>query len=317
MLSWRLLMSAILVPSLVALFWLDHSLGTGAWLLLAFCSFVALRNAFELTDLLNVRAMRPQFVVAAVLSLMVVVSGWGHVLTAGAATAPNPQLESAVSHLLGQDGARLLLALGWIGAALTAAFCVVLMLEAVRYGQPGRSMESLGANLITIFYAGGLLAVTAQMRWFPNPQAGYFVIASMIICVKCGDTFAYTFGRLWGKRKMAPTLSPGKTWMGLFGAVFGSTLGGWLWLTFGAALFAVQPVAASLWIVLGYSASLGIIGLIGDLCESLIKRDVQKKDSAALMPGFGGLLDLLDSPLFAGPFALAWWHLLPPAEFLA
>ena len=310
MLSWRLLMSAILVPSLVALFWFDHSLGANAWLLLAFCSFVAIRNAFELTDLLHVRAMRPQFAVAAVLSLVVVVSGWGHVWTSVAGTSSLARLDA-----LGPDGARLREALGWIGAALTAAFCVLLIVEAVRYHEPGHSMESLGANLLTVFYAGGLMAVTAQMRWFPNPEAGYFVIASMIICVKCGDTFAYTFGRLWGKRKLAPKLSPGKTWMGLVGAVMGSTLGGWLWLTFGAALFAVKPVAASLWIVLGYSASLGIIGLVGDLCESLIKRDVQKKDSAVLMPGFGGLLDLLDSPLFTGPFALAWWHLLPPAVF--
>ena len=51
----------------------------------------------------------------------------------------------------------------------------------------------------------------------------------------------------------------------------------------------------------------------GDLCESLIKRDAEKKDSAILMPGFGGLLDLLDSPLFAGPIALAWWVFWPPA----
>ncbi len=312
MLSWRLLMSAILVPSLVALFWVDHSLGSAAPLLLVFCSFVAVRNAFELTDLLNVRAMRPQFAVVALLSLLVVFNGWGHVLDSGPVTGPLEPL-----NMLGPDGARLLNSLGWIGAALTAAFCFLVMLEAVRYEQPGRSMESLGANLITVFYAGGLMAVTAQMRWFPNPQAGYFVIASMIICVKSGDTCAYTFGRLWGKRKMAPKLSPGKTWMGLVGAIVGSTVGGWVWLTFGAALFDVKPVAASLWIVLGYSASLGIIGLVGDLCESLIKRDVQKKDSAALMPGFGGLLDLLDSPLFAGPFALAWWHLLPPAEFLS
>ena len=316
MLSWRLLMSAILVPSLVALFWLDHSLGSTAWLLLAFCSFIAVRNAFELTDLLNVRAIRTHFPVVAVLSLLVVVSGWGHVLASGAATSPPGRLDS-----LGSEGAMLsaseplLISLGWIGAALTAAFCALLVLEAVRYQEPGQSMESLGANLLTVFYAGGLMAVTAQMRWFPNPQAGYFVIASMIICVKCGDTFAYTFGRLWGKRKMAPKLSPGKTWMGLVGAICGSTVGGWLWLTFGASLFDVKPESASLWIVLGYSASLGVIGLIGDLCESLIKRDVQKKDSAALMPGFGGLLDLLDSPLFAGPFALAWWHLLPPAAF--
>ncbi len=68
----------------------------------------------------------------------------------------------------------------------------------------------------------------------------------MIICVKAGDTFAYTFGRLWGKKKLAPKLSPGKTQMGLVGAIFGSTLGGWLWLTFAGSLFAAKPVASSL-----------------------------------------------------------------------
>ncbi len=299
MLSWRLLMSSILVPSLVALFWLDHSIGNNAWLLLTFCCLVALRNSFELTDLMAVRSMQPHFPVAAILSVLVVVSGWGHVLVSSPTAVTPPAMDS----------------LGWIGAALTASFCVLLVLEAVRYEQPGRSMESLGANLLTVFYAGGLLAVMAQLRWFPDPRAGYFVIASMIICVKSGDTLAYTFGRLWGKRKLAPKLSPGKTWMGLFGAIAGSTLGGWLWLNFGGAMFSVKPIAASLWNVLAYSASLGMIGLIGDLCESLIKRDVQKKDSAVLMPGFGGLLDLLDSPLFAGPFTLAWWHMLPPATF--
>jgi phosphatidate cytidylyltransferase len=299
MLSWRLLMSAILVPSLVALFWFDHSLGIRAWLLLAFCCLVAVRNSFELTDLLAVRSMRANFPAAALLSLLIIFSGWVHVIASGTFSPPF----------------ALLISLGAIGATMIGAFCILLMLEAWRYDVPGRSMESLGANLITVLYSGGLLAFTAQMRWFPDPRAGYFVIASMIICVKSGDTMAYTFGRLWGKRKMAPKLSPGKTWMGLIGALFGSMAGGWLWLTFGAALFQVKPVPAALWIVLSYSASIGLVGLIGDLCESLIKRDVQKKDSAALMPGFGGLLDLLDSPLFAGPFALAWWHLLPPATF--
>ncbi len=90
----------------------------------------------------------------------------------------------------------------------------------------------------------------------------------MIICVKAGDTFAYTFGRLWGKKKLAPKLSPGKTQMGLVGAIFGSTLGGWLWLTFAGSLFAAKPVASSLINVLLYSASFGLIGLVGDLCES-------------------------------------------------
>lgn len=298
MLGWRLLMSAIIVPSLVALFWFDQFLGTSAWLLLALCGFIAVRNAYELTDLMAVRNMIPHFPATAVLSLLVILSAWAHGFMP-------PEMNGAD---------RLLISLGWIGAALTFSFCALLTMEAVRYEKPGTSMESLGCNLLTVFYAGGLLAVTAQMRWYPNPEIGYFVIASVIVCVKSGDTCAYTFGRLWGKRKMAPKLSPGKTWMGLVGAILGSTLGGWLWLTFAGALFAAKPAAEAVWIVLAYSASVGVIGLVGDLCESLIKRDVQKKDSAALMPGFGGLLDLLDSPLFAGPFALAWWYLLPPAS---
>ncbi len=297
MLGWRLLMSAILVPSVVALFWFDHSMGNSAWLLFGFCVFVAVRNSYELTDLMAVRNMSPHFPATAVLSLLVIVAAWMHIWTDTAVTS--------------QD--RLLTSMGWVGAALTFSFCALLAMEAARYEQPGKSMESLGCNLLTVFYAGGLMAVTSQMRWFPNPQVGYFVVASVIICVKSGDTFAYTFGRLWGKRKMAPKLSPGKTWIGLVGAVFGSVLGGWLWLTFAGSLFVLKPTSASLLNVIAYSATMGLIGLAGDLCESLIKRDVQKKDSAILMPGFGGLLDLLDSPLYAGPFALAWWHFCPPA----
>ena len=298
MLGWRLMMSAILVPAIIALFWLDHKLGTSAFILLGFCLFIAIRNAYELTDLLKVRSIRPSFYATAVLSCLVVLAGWCHVYLVPSDVDPSSSV---------------LASLGWIGAAVTLSFLALLAFEATRFREPGRSMESLGGNLITVFYAGGLAAVTAQLRWFPDPHLGYFAIASMIICVKSGDTFAYAFGRLWGKRKLAPILSPGKTRMGLFGAIFGSILGGWLWLTFAGRLFTHDIVPGSLLNVIAYSAVIGLIGLIGDLCESLIKRDVQKKDSAILMPGFGGLLDLLDSPLFAGPFALAWWILLPPA----
>jgi phosphatidate cytidylyltransferase len=135
----------------------------------------------------------------------------------------------------------------------------------------------------------------------------------MIICVKCGDSCAYTFGRLWGKRRLTPKLSPGKTGMGFVGALVGSTAGGWLWFRFGGILFDAAPQPSAWPVILGYGLSLGAAGVIGDLCESLIKRDVGKKDASALMPGFGGLLDLVDSPLYAGPLALAWWTMLPPA----
>ena len=297
MLGWRLTISAILVPGLLGLFWWDSSLGDGAPVLLIFCLLLAIRGAFEMVHLLTTRAMKPSFEMTALCNTVVVLAAWYHVRI-----------------LRSPDGLNgLLLSLGLVAAALAGSFLLLMLFEAVRYRKPGNSMESLGANMVTVMYAGGLLAVIAQFRWFPDPAIGYFAIGSVIIAAKSGDIMAYTFGRLWGKRKMVPLLSPGKTWVGGFGAIVGSCLGGWLWLTFGGRLFTANPMASDLTCVLAYSATMGIVGLIGDLCESLIKRDAEKKDSAILMPGFGGLLDLLDSPLFAGPIALAWWVFWPPA----
>ncbi|MCA9083030.1 MAG: phosphatidate cytidylyltransferase [Planctomycetaceae bacterium] len=296
MLGWRLAVSAIVVPLLLGLFYWDSQLGDGAPVLLVFCLLLTIRGAFELVYLLKTRVMRPVFSVTAICCVLTVLAAWGqHRLLPTAAGLP-----------------RLLQSMGLVGASLVFSFLILLLTQAIRYRKPGHSMESLGANSLTVLYAGGLLAVIAQFRWYPNPQIGYFAMGSVIIAAKAGDVMAYTFGRLWGKRKMVPLLSPGKTWMGGFGAVVGSCLGGWLWLTFGGRLFDARPVVSDMTSVLCYSAVIGVVGLIGDLCESLIKRDVEKKDSATLMPGFGGLLDMLDSPLFAGPIALAWWVLWPP-----
>ncbi|MEZ6061439.1 MAG: phosphatidate cytidylyltransferase [Planctomycetaceae bacterium] len=296
MLGWRLLISAVLIPLLLVLFRWDASIGDRAPVLLLICIGLSIRCCFELTQLLRTRAMQPSFGLTSAICVLTILAAWNHV---------------RMPPVAGING--LLISVGWIGAALTAGFLVLMIYEAVRFVQPGHAMESLGANAVTILFCGGLVALTAQFRWFPTPQIGYFAIGSMIIAVKSGDIGAYSFGRLWGKRKLIPRLSPGKTWMGAVGAIVGSSLGGWLWLTFGGALFDEKPSAGSLLVVLGYGATMGLVGLIGDLCESLIKRDVGQKDSAALMPGFGGLLDLLDSVLFASPFALAWWARLPPA----
>ena len=297
MLGWRLGISAVLVPLLLLLFYWDSTLGNGAPALLLFCLFLTIRSAYEVSDLLKTRSMKPCFELCAVCNVAVVFAAWGHT--------------TLVNSPEGITG--LLTSLGLVAAAIVGSFLLLMLWEGAKYQKPGASMESLGANLICVLYAGGLLAVIVQFRWFPDPKIAYFAIGSVIIATKSGDTMAYTFGRLWGKRKMIPRLSPGKTWMGGIGAMAGSCLGGWLWLKFGGSLFAANPKATTLGCVLGYSATMGVVGLVGDLCESLIKRDAEKKDSAKLMPGFGGLLDLLDSPLFAGPVALAWWALWPPA----
>jgi phosphatidate cytidylyltransferase len=294
MLGMRILVSACLVPFLIALFWFDMRTGSSAWFLFAFCIAVTVRNCFELTQLLSVRSMKPSFVTTATLSVVVICCGWLHMWTA----APGSEFV-------------LLSSLGAIAAGLIFAFCMLMLRECIVYREPGNSMESLGANAVTVLYAGGLLAMTSQFRWFPDSAIAYYALAATILAVKCGDIGAYSFGRLWGKKKMAPRLSPGKTWMGSVGAVVGSLIGGMSWLYFGGALFESSPRPSSLLNAAACCMFLGVVGLIGDLCESLIKRDCGKKDSAALMPGFGGLLDLLDSALFAGPFALAWWYLFP------
>jgi len=296
MLGWRLLMSAILIPLVCVLFRTDLQLGPPAWILFALCLLISGRSAWELTDLLKTRSLQPCFPLTGSLSLLIVAAAWLPALLQPGQTPPASS------------------ALASIAAATTASLLILLAWEAWKFDEPGRSMETLGTNLLTVLYAGALLAVTAQLRWCPAADNGYFALASMIICVKSGDTCAYTFGRLWGKRKMAPRLSPGKTWMGLVGAIVGSIAGSWLWLSFAGTLFQQSPQASSLPVVLLYGLTTGLAGLVGDLVESLIKRDVGRKDSATLMPGFGGLLDLVDSPLYAGPVALAWWILLPPAS---
>ncbi|MEZ6123404.1 MAG: phosphatidate cytidylyltransferase [Planctomycetaceae bacterium] len=257
---------------------------------------MTLRAAFEVTDLLRTRSLKPSFEAVAFCNVLIILAAWSHLRL--------PEKPDAQTMLQSS--------LGIVAAAVFASFLLLMLVEAVRYRAPGQSMESLGANLISVMYTGGLLAVFAQFRWFPNHTTAYFAMGSVIIATKSGDIMAYTFGRLWGRRRMVPLLSPGKTWMGGFGAVVGSCLGGWLWLKFGARLFSTPLEMGELSNVLAYCGTMGVVGLIGDLCESLIKRDAQKKDSASLLPGFGGLLDLLDSPLYAAPVALAWWYFCPP-----
>lgn len=314
MLGSRVLVSAILIPGLIGIFMLDHRLGYAAPLLLALVVLLVWRASYEFADLLSTRSFEPSYPTIAICSTAIVVAAWLNRL-------PGPDLRLIIHDVvpgtkkaLDVDGSapgNLTLAM------LVFSLCVlaIFLRGAIRYREPGKTMETVGAEVLGVAYIGVLLTVTAQLRWVSGHQAGYLVLASLVIAVKAGDTMAYTFGRLWGKRKMVPTLSPGKTWMGGVGALVGSSLGTWAWLHWGPGLFFDGGTPCPAVWSLFYGAVLGIVGLVGDLAESLIKRDVEKKDSAALMPGFGGLLDLIDSVIFAGPVALLLWIVLPLATW--
>jgi phosphatidate cytidylyltransferase len=119
-----------------------------------------------------------------------------------------------------------------------------------------------------------------------------------------GDIGAYTVGRLIGRHKMSPAISPGKTIEGGLGALVFACAGAWA--SFRWLLPPATPWVAD-WGWLVFGLLMGIGGMVGDLAESLLKRDAGVKDSSTWMPGFGGVLDLLDSLLLTAPLAWLCW----------
>ena len=113
--------------------------------------------------------------------------------------------------------------------------------------------------------------------------------------VKSADIGAYSIGTLFGKHKFSPKISPGKTWEGMGGAVAAAII-----VAIGFALICDIMLW---WPAAIFGLGFAFIGQLGDLAESMIKRDAEQKDAANKVPGFGGILDIVDSPLLAGPFA--------------
>ena len=298
MLLWRLAVSAVLIPSFFGLFWLDARLGESAPILLLLVIVLAMRGAGEMVDLLWTRSFTPNRIIVTASCVLVAAAAWwgrfGHM------PIKIPSDDNTLAQVM---------------LAYSLTILGMFLLATYRYREPGASMETLGCELLIISYIGVLLGVASQLRWVAGADAGYLVIGSLLVVVKGGDVGAYFFGRLFGKRKMVPHLSPGKTWAGAVGALVGSAASAVAWLQFATPLFSPdrnQPWAPPFWVASAfYGLILGVTGLIGDLCESLIKRDVGKKDSARLLPGFGGLLDLMDSVLYAGPVAYLLWKALP------
>ena len=298
MLIWRLLVSAILIPLFAGAFYLDMRLGPSAPILLAIILTLALCGAREMVDLLWTRSFTPnKLIVSACCVLVAAAAWWGRF---GHMPIQIPSDDNTLAQVM---------------LAYAMTILVLFLLATYRYREPGASMETLGVELLIVSYIGVLMGVFAQLRWVAGSEAGYLVIGSLLVVTKGGDVGAYILGRLFGRRKLVPLLSPGKTWAGAVGALIGSASSAVLWLHFATPLF--SPTGEALWqppwwlVSAVYGLILGVTGLIGDLCESLIKRDVGKKDSSTLLPGFGGLLDLMDSVLYASPVAYVLWKTLP------
>jgi len=302
MLGWRLLLGPLLVVILAAVFWADSLSGPSSPILLGFAALLAIRATWELVALMSVRTLRLTFPVLALLNAAILlINGWP--VFAGLRIL-NPAGASTFLEGLEHLGPAMTL--------LTLSLMLLLAWRSLRFTTPGSNVESLGAELLCLVYVGGLFSFLAQLRWV-QPELGYIPLASMVVAVKFGDIAAYTFGRLLGRAKLIPQLSPGKTWAGAWGALAGSALGTWGFLACSIPWCTSGRLHMVFWSSLVYGVLLGLSGMIGDLCESLLKRDVGQKDSAPLLPGFGGLLDILDSAIYSSPIAYLLWLWLPLA----
>ena len=176
------------------------------------------------------------------------------------------------------------------GLAVSAGLTIpILMFALLLISQKDFIKRSTSAVFITFYLAvlGGFILLLA------NDQDGALRIFALVALIACNDTFAYFAGVLIGKHKLAPSISPKKSWEGLIGGAVAAVIGG-------AAIF--HYLFETNWII---GAAIGLMTVItatcGDLIESAIKRDLAIKDMSNLLPGHGGIRDRLDSALFTAP----------------
>jgi phosphatidate cytidylyltransferase len=184
-------------------------------------------------------------------------------------------------------------ALLYMSLACAAWLLVFLRLPMYRPGhQPGSSYR------ITSFITA-LASVTAgwfALGWIRGQNEGSWLVLLLLLIVWAADTGAYFAGKSFGKAKLAPNISPGKTRAGLYGGLLAAPLVAML----AAALMPMTAIAPSRLILLALVTTLASVG--GDLVISLHKRTSGQKDSGSLLPGHGGILDRVDSLLAAAPF---------------
>lgn len=299
MLSRRLASAAVLITIMVLLVWLDFWLGTDAVLgrtgvvLVILSLLLGAGAAAEFSALWRGINAQSAFTMAV-----------GTVIMIGIASVPVLWREYPADCAIGF--------FGWTVAGVIAAMLFSLGTEAWKFRgmerQAGAVASRVGLSTLTYVYLAMLFGFILPIRNLEHGNAvGMVAVICLIATVKMSDAFAYFAGRQFGANKLAPSISPGKTMEGSLAA----PLGGY----FAAAIviYVVAPAIFGItidrpwWWVVVYGVVVTLAGMAGDLAESLLKRDADCKDSGSMLPGLGGLLDVLDSLVFAAPVSFLVW----------
>lgn len=303
MLGARVVSGVLIVAALILTLYLDQWLAPWfpLWFLLAGAAMMAV--TLELAGLMDETVSRPSLQVALGGVAAILLANWlPHVLR-------THQAADRISGIVFEPSAAIS-NLAWPLLSFVAVFMATFLAESARFDQPGRAVASIAGTLLIVAYVGLLGSFIVQMRWLDGCKHGLMPLAFLIASTKGSDIGAYTVGRLAGRHKLWPSLSPNKTIEGAIGGLVFAL----------SAALAVEWVAQSSISLSGvgwpaavcFGLVLGVVGQLGDLMESMIKRDCQKKDASAVVPGFGGVLDVLDSILFAAPVAYGLWLFFGP-----
>lgn len=207
----------------------------------------------------------------------------------------------------------LLYTLGFSAAIAPFFFLMVAM----KRTDMATAYPAAAASVFAFVYAAMPVGLAVSLRQF---WAGAFLLLYMLLTVWAGDIFAYFTGKAIGRHKMSPHISPNKTWEGAVGSMAGSLLVGGIFFSHALEVSQfflrhrlIEPRDGMLgldhpdWItIVGLTVAVNVAAQFGDLVESLIKRGAGIKDSGAILPGHGGMLDRIDAMLFAAP--VVWYY---------
>jgi len=205
----------------------------------------------------------------------------------------------------------------WLRVPVSAATLAVLALLGASVwlrGVDGKPLSAVAVTLFGVVYTGVMLSFGYALRYYPyaiGDAAGAAVVLLPLLLTWASDTGAYFVGRAFGKRKLIPSVSPGKTVAGAVGAVVVTVL-----VCLAYSRFLLRPAAQLAFSPLGalaFGLGVSVVAQLGDLVESLLKREAGVKDSSRILPGHGGILDRFDSLFFVLPVAypLLLWLLVP------
>jgi phosphatidate cytidylyltransferase len=301
-LKHRLITGPILIVALLLIVWLDDRLDsvrlTGFWqelflgkahpprglILFGLGLLVAPLAALELSAIFRANGIRTR--------------AWLTSLAAMLGLVLSYSVPTRTANTAGTDA---IFAIAIVSTGMIIVF-VASLLTFSRHQKVEGVVAAAGAVVFAMVYLGLMIGFLLALR---RSHSAWWIVG-VILTTKACDTGAYFTGRAIGRHRMIPWLSPGKTWEGLAGGVMLSVIVG-LALAAASRAFLAEADHVPMWLGLVCGVVFAIVGQCGDLTMSLFKRGAGLKDASQLLPGLGGVLDVLDSPLLVAP--VAFWLL--------